>query len=133
MMQNLEFGVYLLISDFLTESFKANKNWQKRHPFYNTFSFKKPHLVSTHSTIWKIYSRNTAENPLIDVRKNICTAPFLDVQELHSQSTWKPNVCISLYISVQKYLFQRRRKILSGGKLINLLKAPRCLSLAKWF
>ena len=30
MIQNLIFGVYLLISDFLAESLKANKNRQKR-------------------------------------------------------------------------------------------------------
>ena len=27
--------------------------------------------------------------------KKFITAPFLDAQELHSQSTWKANVCIS--------------------------------------
>ena len=29
MIQNLKFGVYLLISDFLIESLRANKNYQK--------------------------------------------------------------------------------------------------------
>ena len=36
---------------------------------------------------------------------------FLDGQELHSWSTWEENVCVSLYISVRKLLFQRRSKI----------------------
>ena len=33
----------------------------------------------------------------------------------HSRSNWKANVSIFLYISVRKFLFQRRRKLLSGG------------------
>ena len=45
--QNLIFVVYLLISDFLAESLKANKNWQKDHSFYNAVSVKKPHLFYT--------------------------------------------------------------------------------------
>ena len=52
---------------------------------------------------------------LVGVRRNICTAPFLDAQELHSRSTLKANVCIFLYISLRKFLFQRRSKFLSGG------------------
>ena len=39
-MQNLIFGVYLLISDFLEESLKPKKNWQKDHSFSNTVSLK---------------------------------------------------------------------------------------------
>ena len=39
------FGAYLLISDFLAESLKTNKNWQKDHLLYNTVSLKKPHLL----------------------------------------------------------------------------------------
>ena len=52
---------------------------------------------------------------LFDVRKNICTAPFRDAQELQSWSTLKPNVSIFLYISLRKFLFQKRSKVLSGG------------------
>ena len=48
---------------------------------------------------------------LFGVRKHICTASFLDPQELHSWSTLKANVCIFLYISVRKFLFQRSSKI----------------------
>ena len=55
---------------------------------------------------------------LFSVRKNICTAPFLDAQELYSSSTLKTNVCLFLYISVRKFLFQRRSKILSGGEWV---------------
>ena len=33
-------------------------------------------------------------------KKNICTAPFLDTQKLHSWSILKANFCIFLYILV---------------------------------
>ena len=70
---------------------------------------------------------------LFGVRKNICTAPFLDTQELHSWSTLKANVCIFLYISLIS-----RYKILSDGmgggwRLNNFLKTTRFLSLVKCF
>ena len=70
----------------------------------------------------------------VGVRKKICSGPFLGTQELHSSSTLKVNVCIFLYISLKKFLFQRRSKILYGGigggwGLNNLLKADHCLDL----
>ena len=40
---------------------------------------------------------------LFGVRKNSCTAPFLDAQELHSWSTLKANFHVFLYISVGKF------------------------------
>ena len=52
---------------------------------------------------------------LCGVRKNICTASFLDTQELHSWSTLKVNVCIFPYISLKKTLFPRHSNVLSGG------------------
>ena len=75
---------------------------------------------------------------LFGVRKKICNGPFLDTQELHSSSTLKANVCIFLYISLRKSLFQRRSKILSGrirggSRLSNFLKAAHCLDLVKCF
>ena len=51
---------------------------------------------------------------LFGVRKNNCTAPFLDAQELHSWSTLNANVCIFLYISLRNLSFQRRSKVLPG-------------------
>ena len=104
---------FFLISYFLAESLKANKNQQKR-PHILQYSFsKKTSLIlqtSTHLTLKIICSLNKTKNLsdftnfpanifLIGVRKNICTAPFLDAEELHSCSTLKANVCISLYIS----------------------------------
>ena len=43
MIKNFLFEVYLLISDFLVESLKANGNQQKSHSFYNTVSLENPH------------------------------------------------------------------------------------------
>ena len=37
-----------LISDFLAESLKANKNLQKNHTCYNTVLLKKPHSFHEH-------------------------------------------------------------------------------------
>ena len=84
---------------------------------------------ATHSTIQFRWNNLThfknlksldIENNMLSQRSQkpftlkICTASFLDAQELHSWSTLKANVCIFLYISVTKFLFQRRSKILSG-------------------
>ena len=54
----------------------------------------------------------------------------------HSRSSWKANACIFLCISVRefrKFLFQRRRKLLSSGGLNDFFKAARCLDLVKCF
>ena len=51
MIKNLKFGVYLLISDFLVESLKANKNKEKRSLILqysfaqNSHSFYEPQLT----------------------------------------------------------------------------------------
>ena len=58
---------------------------------------------------------------------------FLNAQELHSQSIWKANICIFLYISVIKFLFQIRRNFLSGGGLNNFLKPAGCLGLVIFY
>ena len=59
-------------------------------------------------------------------QKNICTAPFLDTQELHSWRTLKANACIFLFIYLRKCLFQRRVRFhlagwgMVGGGMISL-------------
>ena len=127
-----------LISDFLAERLKANKKRNKDHRIYTYFIWQ-----------WKQYVTNTAKNLsdytnfpanmfLFGVWKNICTAPFLDAQELHLWSTLKVNVCIFLYIPLRKYLFQKHSKVLSGSgwsgfRLNNFLKAenvfPKCFTM----
>ena len=52
---------------------------------------------------------------LFRARKNICTTPFFGAQQLHSWSTLKANVCIFLYISLKKIIFQRRFYLVVGG------------------
>ena len=55
---------------------------------------------------------------LVGVGKKNCTAPFLDVQELHSPKTRKTNLCQCLYIP--EYL---RKAHLSDGGLNNFPQA----------
>ena len=52
---------------------------------------------------------------LLGVRENICTAPFLDAQELHFWITLKANVCIFLYISARNFFSHWRSNILFDG------------------
>ena len=86
--------------------------------------------TSTHLTLKMICSRNTGKNLsdirnfpanmfLFGVRKNICTAPFLDAQQLHSWSTLKTDIRIFLSVSIKKCLLQRRSKILSDGEWVD--------------
>ena len=53
---------------------------------------------------------------LFGASKIICTAPFLDAQELHYWSTLKQMSVYFFYISLREFLFRRRSKVLSGGK-----------------
>ena len=60
-------------------------------------------MLSQHSQKAFWLYKFSADVFLFGVRKNICTAPFLDAQELHSWSTLKANVCIFLYISLRNF------------------------------
>ena len=129
---------------FYQKILKCTKTSEKDHSFYDTSLIL---WTSTHLIFKMICS--TAKNLCnftnflaimlkFGVRKNIYTAPFLDVQELHSWSTSKANVCIFLYISVRKFLFQRRSKFLSdrmwvGSSLNNFLQVACCLGFVKCF
>ena len=106
-----------IISDFLAESLKANKNQQKKLLILRCTFAQKTSLrlwISTHLTLGIICSRSTAKSLsyftnfpanmfLCGVRKSIWPATFLDVQELHSWKTLKANVCTFLYISFKKF------------------------------
>ena len=140
-----------------TISSRKSKNQQKLakkdHTFYNTVLLKKPHPFLTHLTLKIIYSQSTAKSLsdftnfpanmfLCGVRKNICTRPFCEAQELHSWSTLKANVCIFLYISLKKFCFRDIVRFYligvegggrDGGRLKKFLMAVRCLGLAKCF
>ena len=81
---------FFLISDFLAKT------------------SEKDHSLSFCNTILlKNLSNFPANIFLFGVRKNICTAPFLDAQELHSWSIFKANVCIFLCKSARKFFFNR--------------------------
>ena len=122
--------INFFIPVFAAENLKANKNQRKRSLILQYSFAQKTSLILRISTLLKlkiICSQNTAKKLsqftnfpanmfLFGVRKNICTAPFPEAQELLSSSTLKTNIClyISVYLS-KKFLFQRRIKILSGG------------------
>ena len=97
----------------------------------NIEKYMLPQHSQKHLSLYEFSSKN-----LVGVGKNICIAPFLDAQELHSRSTLKANVCIFLYIFVKDFLSQRCSKLSSGGefgRLNNFLKGARCLDLVKRF
>ena len=122
MIQNLIFGAYLLISGFLAESLKANKTKLAKKITHFTIKFhSKNHIHLIHHST-NLVSFNIVKNILPQhsqktyllykfsrthvsgwFQKNICTAPFLKTQELHSPSTWKANFCIFSYISVEDF------------------------------
>ena len=150
MIQNLIFGFYLLISDFLVETLKTNKSQnvlklaktsKTDYSLYNTVLFKKPgsFYEPKPTQHCKKYTAPTQPKILLCkfwskhvsgcFQKNLYNIPFLDVQELHSRITQK-NVSIFLYISVRQFLF---RRLLSGRGLNNFLKAARCLGFSNYF
>ena len=100
------FGVYLLISDFLAEILKVNKNQQKASLILQ-YSFCGKNLAHfTKLNSLNVLPQHSQKSYSLCgffckhfsgcCKKNIFTAPFLDVQELHSRSNWKANVCIFL-------------------------------------
>ena len=159
MIQNLILGIFFLKNLFRAYNvfmFVQRFQWTSSEFFFN-FRFSSRKFQSRQKTHFtKLTSLGIANNMLpqhsqkdfwiykfsskhvSNVRKNICTAPFVDTQELHSGSTLSENVFIFLYISLIKCLFQRPSKVLSswgwdGRRLNNFLKATRCLALAKCF
>ena len=60
-------------------------------------------ILPQHSGIPTHFKHFPANMFLVGVRKKICTAPFLDAQELHSLNTGEANVCIFPYISVRSF------------------------------
>ena len=124
-------GVYLIISDFLAESLKASKKWQKRSLILQ-YIVKRILLQHSQKTylLYKLSSKHVSG---WFHRKNICITPFLDAQEPHSRSTWKANICRIIYIPVRKFLLRRCRQLLSGRELNDFLNTAHCLGLVKSF
>ena len=131
---------FFLISDFLAERRKANKNKRKRSLILQYIFARKTSLIlrtSNHLTLKIICScfwlyRFFSNIFLFGVRKNICTAQFLGAQELHSWSTLNANFCIFLYMFVRKLLSQRCSKIWTSSVRLwlNFLQ-KKSLSLSK--
>ena len=92
--------------------FEANKKQQKKSLILQYSSTQKASLILRTSTVSQHQNVNikkvtsvTQPKSLLTLQisqqtcsgwchKSICTAQFLDAQELHSRSTWKANVCI---------------------------------------
>ena len=70
---------------------------------------------------------------LFGVRKNICTAPFLDAQELHSWSNSHLAPWLLWVPGVQKKVIVLSDGGWVGGRLNNVFKAARCFGLVKCF
>ena len=103
MIKNLVFGVYLLISDFLVESLKANKNYQKYHSFYNTVQLKKPHsfyepqltqhckkyspVTQVKTSFW-LLSEKTIGSVAKQMFVYSCKSPFQNVSSRDVGSFW---------------------------------------------
>ena len=105
---------FFFISDFLAESLKANKTSKKITCL--TIQFRSKNLthfanfdsLDVENNMLPQYSQKTfwlknfpAKIFLFGVRKNICTAPFLDAWELHSSrldALWKQMSYISVYL-----------------------------------
>ena len=90
-------GHCFFIPEFVAENLKANKNQRKRSLILQYSFAQKTSLILRISTLLKlkIFSQNTAKRIsqftnfptnmfLFRARKNICTAPFPDAQELLS-------------------------------------------------
>ena len=112
---------------------KPTKNGRKDHSFCNTVSLKKPHSLilrnSTHSTLQKVCSRNSAENPLTLHFFQQTRAWLVLKKNLHCTNFRRPRTAFlkhcenkCLYIPVHL-----RKKLLSGGELNNFLKVAHCL------
>ena len=116
----MEFGVQLLVTDFLAESLNASKNQQKgslvlqyrftQNPTHftnlNSLNIIRNVLLQHSQKPYSLYNLlKFTQFPSKHVsglcQKIFCTASFLDTQELHSGSNQKANTCIFLYISVR--------------------------------
>ena len=143
MIQNLIFGVYLLNSDFLVESLKASRNQQERSLILQ-YSFAQNSSLtlrnSVHSALSK-YTPATQPKTLLYKFFNEHVFDWFQKKHLHDTSSRRPRIAFSkhledrcLYIPVnvhKKNLFQRCKKLLSGGGLNKFFEAVHWLGLVK--
>ena len=110
---------FFLFQIFEQKVSKPTKISEKDHSFYNkvllknTYSFYEPQLTWH----WKRYVPATQPKTSLTLQifQQTCFS-FVPEKHFHCTISWKANVCIFVYISVRKCLFQRRSKILSGGE-----------------
>ena len=130
MIQNLIFGVHLLISDFLAESLKANKNWQKRslilqYRIKNILSQHSQNLTHLTNFPWNIF--------LVGVKKNI---PLHSAFSRHRESKY---LYIPVYLRKKMFVPETWEALIwwgvgLGWRVVNnFLKAARYLGLVKCF
>ena len=111
---HLTLSEFFLFQILWQNIFKPIKTSEKDPSFYNTVLLKNPthvtnlnsfeienNMLPKHSQKLSQFTNFPANMFPFGVRKNICTAPFPDAQELLSWSTLKANHCIFLYASPQ--------------------------------
>ena len=106
-----------LISHFLAEILKANKTSEKDRLFYEpllTWHWKQYTPAESQKPFW-LYKFSRKHVSVWCQKKNLYCTIFW--RPLHSWSTLKASVCIFLYISATKSLFQRSSKTLPGWGL----------------
>ena len=97
MIKKLIFGADILISDFLVESLKANKNYQKKRPLILQCSFsQKLHFANLKSlTIIKSIIRHHSQ-------KHVCD--YCQKNYLHCPISAHPKVAFSKHLEI-KFLY----------------------------
>ena len=145
---------FFLISDFLAESLKANKNQRKislilQYSFSQKTSFIWWTSTSSSMAMKIICSHNIAETTfqqtcfcLVSGKKIAEIVKYHILTRKNCDNSWntlKANVCIFLYISVRKNFFQRSTKIcwgsvcVGGGGGGEYWVADDCLGLVKCY
>ena len=124
-----------IIRAFFYSGFSSIKSLSQWKLVKNITHFLKPHLFYEPQLTWhwKPYAPETQPKTFLTLQLSQQTC-FCIVSKKKSVS--KANVCIFLYISLKKFLFQRCSKILGGGiargqRLNNFLKASCYLGLVK--
>ena len=101
-------NIIIVFFDFRFPSRKSQGQKKIRFTNFNSLDIENIMLPQHRQKPFWLFKANIF---LSCVRKNICTAPFLDAHMLHYWSTLKVNVCIFLYISLTTFLFQNLSKV----------------------
>ena len=124
------FGVYFLISNFLAESLKANKNWQKRWFFLQYCVNQKTSLILRTSTQKYTPTIQPKIHSLYKFSSKHVSG-WCQKKILHCTISRHPRNAFS-ELFVRKFLFHRRRKLVSDGGMNDFLKTARCLGFVRF-